>query len=159
MLFGINPVLSPDLLKILASMGHGEKILLADAHYPLEHAGGQVLRADGVSLEALVEAVLSVMILDYKYARIKAVVYMHPVPGDEDIGNIARDTYAPLIKQQATLMGYDPEHAETVMYGTSLNRYDFYKFAKENCVCTVISGGTLPYGNVILQKGVTPVAK
>ena len=47
MLKGINPILSPDLLKILAEMGHGDEIILSDAHFPASTFCSQnVLRGD-----------------------------------------------------------------------------------------------------------------
>ena len=53
MLKGIAPCVSPDLLKALAEMGHGDEIVLADAHFPGHSVNGRVLRADGLSVTTL----------------------------------------------------------------------------------------------------------
>ena len=47
LLKGISPVISPELLKILAEMGHGDEIVFADAHFPAHSVNGRVIRADG----------------------------------------------------------------------------------------------------------------
>ena len=71
MLKGIDPVLSPDLLKTLCEMGHGDEIVFADAHFPVAsvaRAGGTVyLRADGVDIPRLLKGLAPLFDLD-KYA-------------------------------------------------------------------------------------------
>ena len=69
MLKGIDPVLTPDVLHALCSMGHGDEIAVVDAHYPAETSGrsstvGKVLRLDGIDTARAVRAILSVLILD-----------------------------------------------------------------------------------------------
>ena len=64
MLKNVNPLLSPDLLKILSEMGHGDEIVIADANFPAETFGQRVIRADGISGPAMLDAVLSVIPLD-----------------------------------------------------------------------------------------------
>ena len=64
MLKGIAPCLSPDLLKVLAEMGHGDEIILADAHFPGHSVNALVLRADGLSIAALLEGMLPLFELD-----------------------------------------------------------------------------------------------
>lgn len=49
MLKGISPVISPDMLKILAEMGHGDEIVVADAHFPGHALNSRIIRADGVA--------------------------------------------------------------------------------------------------------------
>ena len=48
MLKTISPLISPDLLKVLAEMGHGDEIIFSDAHFPAHSMGPQVIRADGL---------------------------------------------------------------------------------------------------------------
>ena len=48
MLKGISPVVSPDLLKTLAEMGHGDEIVISDAHFPGHTFNARVIRADGL---------------------------------------------------------------------------------------------------------------
>ena len=64
MLKGISPHLSPDLLKTLAEMGHGDEIILADAHFPGHTFCKRVLRADGVLISTLLDAIIPVFELD-----------------------------------------------------------------------------------------------
>ena len=139
MLKGISPALSPDLLKILAEMGHGDEIVCSDAHFPAHTFGARVLRADGVSCATLLKGVAPLFELD---AYATPVVMMAPVPGDELDPEVER--------RYRDALGY----AETI---ERMERYAFYERAKK-AYAVVLTGETAKYGNIILKKGVTPVA-
>ena len=79
MLKGISNVISPDLLAVLARMGHGDEIILADAHFPGHSIGPQVLRADGLTVAQLIDGILPLFELD-SYATPLAM--MAVVEGD-----------------------------------------------------------------------------
>jgi len=64
MLKGISPLISPELLAVLARMGHGDEIILADAHFPGETFNGRVFRADGLRIPELLAAILPLFELD-----------------------------------------------------------------------------------------------
>jgi L-fucose mutarotase len=64
MLQGLHPLLSPDLLHALASMGHGDEIALVDANFPAATHARRLVRLPGASVPDVLEAVLSVMPLD-----------------------------------------------------------------------------------------------
>ena len=64
MLIKIDPVLSPDLLFHLRSMGHGEKLILADANFPAYTTNDKIIRLDGVGIKEAASAILSVFPLD-----------------------------------------------------------------------------------------------
>jgi len=64
MLRGISPLLSPELLDALYRMGHGDEILLADAHYPAQTNAKRLIRADGLGVVALMEAILPLFVVD-----------------------------------------------------------------------------------------------
>ena len=64
MLKGISPLISPELLAVLARMGHGDEIVLADAHFPGESFNSRVLRADGLRISDLLAAILPLFELD-----------------------------------------------------------------------------------------------
>jgi L-fucose mutarotase len=64
MLKGIAPCISPELLKVLAEMGHGDEIVLADAHFPGHTFNARTLRADGVNIPALLDGNLPIFELD-----------------------------------------------------------------------------------------------
>lgn len=64
MLLGVPPLLSPDLLHALASMGHGDEIALVDANFPAASHARRLIEMPGVTSSALLDAVLAVMALD-----------------------------------------------------------------------------------------------
>ncbi len=64
MLIGIPPILGPELLFTLRSMGHGDEIALVDANYPAQDHARRLIRADGHGVMALLTAILQVMPLD-----------------------------------------------------------------------------------------------
>lgn len=141
MLKGISPVVSPDLLKVLAEMGHGDEIVFSDAHFPAHHfgrAGALVLRADGLAADRLLAGIIPLFELD-SYAT--PVVMMEAVKGD---------TLDPAVeKAYRAALRYDGPIEQ-------MERYAFYERAKK-AYAIVLTGETRKYGNVILKKGVTPV--
>src|SRR5262245_32227591 len=80
MLIGISPVIGPDLLSTLYRMGHGDEIILADAHFPGEAIGKRVLRADGIGVVSLLDGILPLFALD-SYVE-SPLIMMAVVPGD-----------------------------------------------------------------------------
>ncbi|MCB0799977.1 MAG: fucose isomerase, partial [Bacteroidales bacterium] len=64
MLKGISPLISPDLLEVMARMGHGDELVLADAHFPGESIGKRVVRADGLRIAELLGAIMQLFELD-----------------------------------------------------------------------------------------------
>ena len=99
MLKGISPLLGPQLLATLCEMGHGDELVLADAHFPGHSLGVPVARADGLRIPALLDAILPVFELD-SYVE-APVVMMDAVPGDrldpavESAYRAAIDRHAP----------------------------------------------------------------
>ena len=143
MLKGISPVVSPDLLYTLHVMGHGDEIVLADAHFPTESLNDNILRADGVKIQDLLMGILPVFEID-TYVN-DPVVMMNAVSGDT-LDPVAEEAYLIPIKQ------YYPE-APAI---TRIDRFAFYERAR-NAFAIVITGELAKYGNIILKKGVTPV--
>ncbi len=145
MLIGISPVISPELLSVLSRMGHGDEIVLADAFFPGGSCNGRVIRADGIRIPALLDGILALINLD---AYVKApVAMMAPVPGD------ALDP--------AVEAAYRKE-IDRAWPGTPpierVERFAFYERAKK-AFAVVMTGETVKYANVILKKGVIPVAR
>ena len=64
MLKGISPLLNPDLLKILAAMGHGDEIVIGDGNFPADSMGKKCVRCDGHSVPELLDAILQLFPLD-----------------------------------------------------------------------------------------------
>lgn len=142
MLKGISPLLSPTLLATLHEMGHGDEIVLADAHFPGHTLGKRVLRADGLRTAALLDAILPLFELD-AYAP-DSLVMMAAVPGDVlDPGIEA--AYQTVIVRHAPL-------APAIV---RLDRFAFYARA-EKAFAVLLTGETAKYGNLLLKKGVTP---
>ena len=135
MLKGISPLVSPELLKTLAEMGHGDEIVLSDAHFPAHSINARVLRADGLPADRLLAAISPLFELD---AYATPVVMMAPVAGD------ALDPTVEAAYRQA--LGYTGEIEQ-------MERYAFYDRARK-AFAVVVTGETRKYGNVILKKGV-----
>ena len=138
MLKGISPAISPDLLKTLSEMGHGDEIVIADAHFPGHSVNARTLRADGLGADILLAGLAPLFALD-SYAT--PVAMMAPVPGD-DLDPSVEARYRKALGYSGAI-----ERVE---------RFAFYGRAR-NAFAVVISGETAKYGNIILKKGVTPV--
>jgi L-fucose mutarotase len=141
MLKRISPLLSPDLLATLCRMGHGDEIVLADAHFPGETYGKRVIRADGLRIAPLLDAILPLFELD-SYVD-SPVVMMAPVPGDLLDPAVERE-YRDAIDR------YAPQTPKIARIG----RTEFYERTK-SVFAVVMTGETAKYGNVLLKKGVT----
>ncbi len=139
MLKNIPKILSPDLLKILCEMGHGDELVIADANFPAESCGQRVVRADGHGGAKMLEAVLSVIPLD-TYAK-ENFVLMQVVAGDN-----LRPTIWEEYKKIAAAK--DPN----VRAGFE-ERFAFYERAKK-AYAIVATGEGAVYANIILKKGV-----
>ena len=142
MLKGISPLLSPQLLETLCRMGHGDEILLADAHYPGESQGRPVIRADGLKIESLLEGILPLFEID-QYVD-DPVVMMRVVEGDT-ADPAVESSYAAALKR----------HCEPPPAISFVERFAFYERSR-SAFAIVMTGDTRKYSNLILKKGVTP---
>ncbi len=143
MLYGISPLLSPELLSVLYRMGHGDEIVLADAHFPGESFNQRVLRADGLSVAALLDAILPLFVLD-SYVD-------HPVTM---MAAAALDSLDPAV-EKSYRQAIDRHWPQTPAI-QRIERFAFYE-RTQKAFAVVMSGETAKYGNIILKKGVTPV--
>ena len=144
MLIGISPLLSPELLSVLYRMGHGDEIVLADAHFPGESVNPHVVRADGLRVAVLLDAILPLFALD-SYVD-SPVMMMAPVPGDE-LDPAVEASYRQAIDR------FWPDTPGIAR----IERFAFYERAR-GAFAVVMTGETAKYGNIILRKGVTPVS-
>ncbi len=121
MLKGIPEVLSPELLKVLAEMGHGDEIVIADGNFPCESMGkdGIVVRADGHGVPEILKAVLQFVPMD-QYTE-KPAALMEVVKGDPCVPTIW-DTYKQLLAEGG-------EDAQAIEY---MERFAFYERAKKH---------------------------
>ena len=144
MLININPVLSPELLFHLRSMGHGEKLILADANFPANTSNDKVIRLDGVGIKEAASAILSVFPLD------SFIVTQGGSPAlrmeVDDQPDELTETHKEFIDVVKNVSG------ENWKVG-SIERQEFYKVAKKSQLI-VSTSETRPYGCFILTKGV-----
>lgn len=143
MLKGIPHILSPQLLKVLCEMGHGDRIVISDGNFPAESMGKNaiVIRCDGLGVPELLEAILKVFPLDC-YIE-KPVNLMEVVQGDK-VETPIWDIFYKIIAQ------YDERGEKAV---GNIERYAFYDNAKTAYAIIATSEKAL-YANIILQKGV-----
>ena len=141
MLKNISPLFSPELLATLYRMGHGDEIVLADAHFPGNTMNANVIRADGLKIDALLDAILPLYALD-SYVD-DPVVMMQVVEGDEADPTVEASYRAVIDK-------YAPETPAIAL----IDRFAFYDRAK-SAFAVVMTGETRKYGNIIIKKGVS----
>lgn len=141
MLKGVPKILSPELLKILCEMGHGDEIVIADANFPSANYGKRVIRADGISGTAILDAILSVFPLDtYSDPNMILMQLM-----DCDKGKIN-----PTIWEEYKEIANKKD--KNVKVG-NIDRFNFYDIAKE-AYAVIATGEEAVYANIILKKGV-----
>jgi L-fucose mutarotase len=141
MLKGIHPAISPSLLKVLAEMGHGDEIVLGDAHFPGHTFGRDVLRADGLPLATLLDGILPLFELD---AYAPPLVMMAAVPGDS-LDPAVEEAYLAVVRR----------HVPSAVAPVRIAREEFYDRVR-GAFAVVMTGEQAKYGNLILKKGVTP---
>jgi L-fucose mutarotase len=140
MLKGISPLISPPLLEVLARMGHGDEIVLADAHFPGETFNPRVLRADGLRIPALLEAILPLFEPDQYVAHPLAM--MDAVPGDQLDPAVEASYMESILKTNPNVPAIE-----------RIERFAFYERTRK-AFAVVMTGETAKYGNIILKKGV-----
>lgn len=145
MLKGLSPFLTPELLKILCEMGHGDEIVLADGNFPSEAIGQRVVRLDAHAGTDVLKAIMSVFPID-TYSDPNAFL-MEVVPGD-NVETPIWDEYSHIMKES---------EGETVRIG-HIERFAFYERAKK-AYAVIATGETALYANLILKKGVISPVK
>lgn len=140
MLKGIPAALSPELLKILMEMGHGDEIVIADGNFPAASTAQRLVRCDGLGVPELLDGVLQLFPLDTYVPD--PVTLMEVVPGD-DYKPIIWDTYREILQR----------HDETFTDFELAARFSFYEQAR-NAYAVVATSEKALYANIILKKGV-----
>ncbi|KAB0268135.1 RbsD/FucU family protein [Microvirga brassicacearum] len=141
MLRGIHPLLGPDLLHALRSLGHGDELVVADANFPAHSLGPRVVRLDGVDAVSAVDAILTHLPLD-TFAD-AAAFRMASVDDPATVPPIC-EVFADLVQR---LAGPFPV--------VGLDRFAFYERAR-SAAFIVATGERRLYGNLILKTGVLP---
>ena len=141
MLKNVPKIISPELLKTLCEMGHGDEIVIADGNFPAETFGKRVIRADGIGSAAMLEAVLSLIPLD-TYSN-PNMILMQLMECDEGKIN-------PVIWQEYEKIA--EKYDKNVQIG-NIDRFAFYERAK-TAFAVIATGEEAVYANIILKKGV-----
>ncbi len=140
MLKGISPLISPELLKTLAEMGHGDEIVIGDGNFPAATMGKRCIRCDGHPVPALLDAILALFPLDTFVEAPVTLMQVVPgsLPGDPPIWTEFRDIIEK--HQPGTRVGFE-------------ERFAFYERSQQ-AFATIQTGENALYANVILKKGV-----
>lgn len=140
MLKNIPPIISPELLKILGEMGHGDEIVIADGNFPAAANAKRLIRLDGHNVPEVLQSVLKLFPLD-PYVK-SAVGLMEVVPGDDVVPNIWKNYRKILDESEETFKEFE-----------FIERFEFYERAK-NAFAVVATSELALYANIILKKGV-----
>lgn len=144
MLKGIDPLLSPELLKVLCEMGHGDEVLVADANFTAETLGHgkHIIRLPGIGLQRACQAVLSVFPLDAAVSQ--PVAYMKVSDTPPGYTSALQRSVIALLAETGSA---EPAQCEAV------ERFAFYERVKK--VYAIVQTGEMqPYANFIFKKGV-----
>lgn len=139
MLKGISPVISPELLKVLCEMGHGDELVLADANYPGSSNAKRLLRADGLPIVALLEGLAPLFPLE---------TYADPLMMMEVVSS---DRCDPAI--EAEYMEIIRRSHPAAPAPVRLERFAFYERSR-HAYAILMTGEKRLYANIILKKGV-----
>ena len=143
MLKKIPKLISPELIKALMEMGHGDEIVIADGNFPSQAYGKRVIRLDGLNVPEILEAVLKFFPLD-PYSDFP-VSLMQVVPGDT--------VKTPIWDEYKKIIAESDEAAKIPNGIENVERFAFYDKAKEAYAVIATSEAAL-YANIILKKGV-----
>ncbi|MGA3215315.1 MAG: RbsD/FucU domain-containing protein [Acidimicrobiales bacterium] len=147
MLKNIDPLLTPELLFVLAAMGHGDDIAVVDANFPADSVAhgtchGRVVSLAGVSMPEAVGAILSVLPLD---EFVDAPVRRMAVDGTTD----------KLAEVQQEVQGIIDAGAGRHWPMGALERFAFYEAARGS-YAVILTGERRFFGNVLIKKGALP---
>ena len=141
MLKNIPKIVSPELLKTLCEMGHGDEIVIADGNFPAEKFDKRVIRADGIGGTAMLEAVLSLIPLD-TYSNPNFILMRLMECDEGKIDPVIWEEYKEIAEK----------HDKNVKIG-NIDRFAFYERAK-TAFSVIATGEEAVYANIILKKGV-----
>ena len=140
MLKGIPAILSPELLKILMEMGHGDELVIGDGNFPAASCAQRLVRLDGHGAAEVLDAILQLFPLD-SYVE-TPVELMQVMPGDPVGAPPIWETYREIVAR----------HEPGAKFG-EVERFAFYERARKAYAIVATGEGAL-YANLILKKGV-----
>ena len=151
MLKRINPILSPEALQVLAAMGHGEDLLIADGNYPAAGTAKRLVRFDGHGIPEILAAVLDLFPLDSFAPQPISLMDVPPKTNKPEVWQ----EYRRIILEKEKDMLFRGQGSTSFVDDKCgyLERFAFYKKADE-CFAVFASGETALYANIIIKKGV-----
>ncbi len=139
MLKNIPSIISPELLKILHEMGHGDEIVIGDGNFPAASNAKRLVRCDGHGVPELLDAVLQLMPLD---TYVESPAMLMQVSAGDDVVPVIWDEYKKIAAK----------HQDNVNF-SEIERFAFYERARD-AYAIVATGESALYANIILKKGV-----
>jgi L-fucose mutarotase len=143
MLKGISPVVSPELLKLLCEMGHGDELVLADSNFPGASMAKRLLRSDGISVTDILEGIAPL----FPFETYTDPLVMIKVDAHKKFDPAVEADFMNMIRR------YDP----SVPAPIRIDRLAFYERAR-NAFGVLMTGETRLYGCLIIKKGVMEIA-
>ena len=140
MLINVNPLISPEILQLIRSMGHGDKFVLSDANFPSYSHANKLYRMDGLNIPQAAEALLSHFPLD---SFIPHPVERMEIDGKQEEVN---DVHQDLIDTVKKVSGANWKVG-------SVERQKFYVEARK-AMAVITTSDTRPYGCFMFTKGV-----
>ena len=141
MLKKLPAVISPEMLKCLAEMGHGDEIVIADANFPGASVARRLIRCDGIGIPGLLEAVMTLLPLDDFVEQPVALMAVGHGEGEPGVW----EEYRQILQRH--------EAAAFCNGFEMMERFAFYERAK-NAYAVIQSGERALYANILLKKGV-----
>ncbi|MGA2889502.1 MAG: L-fucose mutarotase [Terracidiphilus sp.] len=139
MLIGISHLVSPELLKLLCEMGHGDELVLADSNFPGVSIANKLVRADGISIADLLSGIAPL----FPFDQYDQPLFMMQVVQGDTLDPAVEGDYMKVIRK------YHPK----ILSPQRIERHAFYERAKK-AYGVLMSGETRIYGNLIIRKGV-----
>lgn len=150
MLKGISPLLSADLLWVLAAMGHGDDLAVVDANHPAETiaratVSGRLIRLPGVAIDRAVEAIMSVLpVDDFEPEPLRRMLVVGNPLDIPAVQGEVQNVIDGALGRAAPMVGVE--------------RFAFYDAARKS-FAVVQCGDPRPYGCFLIRKGVIAGAK
>ena len=138
MLKNISPILSPELLKILMEMGHGDEIVIGDGNFPAASVAQRLVRLDGHGVPEILDAILKLMPLDTYVDAPVALMDNNDAANRPEIWA----QYEDVVRANEGDKAFE-----------LIERFAFYDRAKK-AYAVIATGETAIYANIILKKGV-----
>ena len=140
MLKGISNLISPELLKILMEMGHGDELVFGDGNFPAASHAQRLIRADGHGIPTMLDAILPLFPLDY--AVDFTAVLMDSRGAEPAVWKIYKEK-----------LGAYPDGDKQFLV---IPKPDFYERAK-NAYCVVATSESERFANLIIRKGIISI--